>query len=95
MKDFKDAEDFACAMILHRMLHPPKPQKALKTGKKKADAERPKERRARTNPNWDLETVKRLYLIEGMSAQKIGDEYGVCESTVRGLLRRNGIRRAK
>lgn len=94
MKYYKSAQDFAEAGMLYRMLHPPKQPKAAKTGKKKADAGMPKERRARTNPNWDLETVKRLYL-EGMSAAKIGDEYGVCESTVRGFLRRHGIRRAK
>lgn len=95
MKYYKNAQDFAEAGMLYRMLHQPKQPKAAKTGKKKADAGMPKERGARTNPNWDLETVKRLYLIEGMSAQKIGDEYGMCESTVRGFLRRNGIRRAK
>ncbi len=95
MTQFENAQDFAEAGMLYRMLHPPKPKKSEKTNKKNAEAGMPKERRARTNPNWNLETVKRLYLIEGMSAQKIGDEYGVCESTVRGFLRRNGIRRAK
>lgn len=95
MKYYKNAQDFAEAGMLYRMLHTTKPKKSEKTNKKNADAGMPKKRRTRNNPNWDLETVKRLYLIEGMSASKIGDEYGVCEATVRGFLRRNGIRRAK